>query len=101
MRYRRLGEPGHEIPVASTDHGLVDLRPLTDDIDGPFLSRVSPALVRHELERGRLPFSRRAKSCGWVPPIARPGQGGVHRAQLPRPRRGDRSRRCPTSRWSS
>ena len=55
MRYRRLGEPGHEIPVACTDRGLFDLRPLTDDVDGAFLARVSPAVVRHEIERGRLP----------------------------------------------
>jgi len=46
MRYRRLGEAGHEIPVACTAEGLFDLRPLTDDVDGAFLSRASPAVVR-------------------------------------------------------
>ena len=74
MRYRRIGEPGHEIPVASTVHGLVDLRPLTDDIDGPFLSRVSPALVRHELERGDLPVLEASEELRVGPPIARPGK---------------------------
>ncbi len=74
MRYRRLGEPGHEIPVACTDQGLFDLRPLTDDVDGSFLARVSPAVVRHAIERGRLPVVEDGEHLRVGAPIARPGK---------------------------
>ena len=74
MRYRRLGEPGHEIPVAYTETGLFDLRPLTEDVDGSFLAGVSTALVRHELEQGRLPAIEKGKGRRVGAPIARPGK---------------------------
>jgi 2-keto-4-pentenoate hydratase/2-oxohepta-3-ene-1,7-dioic acid hydratase in catechol pathway len=74
MRYRRLGEPGHEIPVACTARGLFDLRPLTADIDGAFLSRVSPSFVRHELDQGRLPVVDASEQLRVGAPIARPGK---------------------------
>ena len=74
MRYRRLGEPGHEIPVAYSAQGLFDLRPLTDDIDGAFLSQVSPAFVGQELEQGRLPVMDPSEQLRVGAPIARPGK---------------------------
>jgi 2-keto-4-pentenoate hydratase/2-oxohepta-3-ene-1,7-dioic acid hydratase in catechol pathway len=74
MRYRRLGEPGHEIPVACTDQGLFDLRALTEDLDGSFLARVRPAVVHHAIERGRLPVVGSGESLRVGAPIARPGK---------------------------
>ena len=73
MRYRRLGEPGQELPVACTDEGVFDLRPLTDDIDGAFLAGVRPEVVAGEIDSGRLP----AVEPGGLrvgAPIARPGK---------------------------
>jgi 2-keto-4-pentenoate hydratase/2-oxohepta-3-ene-1,7-dioic acid hydratase in catechol pathway len=74
MRYRRLGEPGHETPVACTDDGLFDLRSLTDDVDGSFLARVGPDAVRHAIERGRLPAVEGGERLRVGAPIARPGK---------------------------
>jgi 2-keto-4-pentenoate hydratase/2-oxohepta-3-ene-1,7-dioic acid hydratase in catechol pathway len=74
MRYRRLGEPGHEIPVACTDQGFFDLRSLTEDLDGPFLTRVRPAIVHHEIQRGRLPAVEDAAALRVGAPVARPGK---------------------------
>jgi 2-keto-4-pentenoate hydratase/2-oxohepta-3-ene-1,7-dioic acid hydratase in catechol pathway len=74
VRYRRLGEAGHEIPVACTDQGLFDLRPLTEDLDGSFLSRVRPEDVRHEIEQGRLTVLEGAADLRVGAPVARPGK---------------------------
>jgi 2-keto-4-pentenoate hydratase/2-oxohepta-3-ene-1,7-dioic acid hydratase in catechol pathway len=74
VRYRRLGEPGKEIPVAATDQGLFDLRPLTEDVDGSFLARVRPGDVRGAIDRGRLPVVEGGESLRVGPPIARPGK---------------------------
>ena len=74
MRYRRLGEAGHEIPVACTDKGLFDLRPLTADVDGSFLGRVRPDDVRQEIEQGRLPVVEDGANLRVGAPIARPGK---------------------------
>lgn len=74
MRYRRLGEPGHEIPVVCTEQGLFDLRPLTEDLDGSFLARMRPAAVRDEIERGRLPVVEGGESLRVGAPMARPGK---------------------------
>jgi hypothetical protein len=38
MRFMRLGAPGAEIPAVSDGSTTWDLRPLTADIDGAFLS---------------------------------------------------------------
>ena len=65
MRYRRLGERGHEVPVACTDQGLFDLRPLTQDVDGFFLSRVGPRSGgRGDRRRAASRSSRAARACG-------------------------------------
>lgn len=74
MRYRRLGEPGREIPVACTDRGLFDLRPLTDDVDGTFLSRMHPADVHQAIEWGDVPALEGGESLRVGAPIARPGK---------------------------
>src|SRR3954451_10180890 len=74
MRYRRLGERGHEVPVACTNQGLFDLRPLTQDVDGFFLARVGTAEVGEAIERGRLPVVDDGESLRVGAPIARPGK---------------------------
>src|SRR5690349_21125590 len=74
MRYRRLGERGREIPVACTDDGTFDLRPLTEDLDGAFLTRTEPALVHHEIGRGGLPVLSGAERLRVGAPVARPGK---------------------------
>ncbi|PJJ73334.1 2-keto-4-pentenoate hydratase/2-oxohepta-3-ene-1,7-dioic acid hydratase in catechol pathway [Diaminobutyricimonas aerilata] len=55
MRLQRLGDPGHEIPVAVDDHGTWDLRGLTDDIDGAFLADDGIRRVREALQAESLP----------------------------------------------
>jgi 2-keto-4-pentenoate hydratase/2-oxohepta-3-ene-1,7-dioic acid hydratase in catechol pathway len=74
MRYRRLGERGHEVPVACTEEGLFDLRPLTHDIDGSFLATAASAVVRREVERGRLPMVEGGEDLRVGAPVARPGK---------------------------
>jgi 2-keto-4-pentenoate hydratase/2-oxohepta-3-ene-1,7-dioic acid hydratase in catechol pathway len=55
MRLARHGAPGHETPIVSGPDGVWrDLRPITPDIDGPFL-RDGLDTTRSELERGALP----------------------------------------------
>jgi len=74
VRYRRLGEPGQEIPVACTDDGVFDLRPLTGDIDGSFLARVRPEVVSHAIEWGRLAAVEGVEELRVGAPVARPGK---------------------------
>jgi 2-keto-4-pentenoate hydratase/2-oxohepta-3-ene-1,7-dioic acid hydratase in catechol pathway len=74
MRYRRLGDRGHEIPVAVTEQGLFDLRPLTSDVDGAFLGRTSPEEVRGEIVRGALSLLDSSDGHRVGAPIARPGK---------------------------
>ena len=38
MRFARIGAPGHEIPVAQVGDRMLDLTPVTADIDGAFLA---------------------------------------------------------------
>jgi 2-keto-4-pentenoate hydratase/2-oxohepta-3-ene-1,7-dioic acid hydratase in catechol pathway len=45
MHLARIGAPGHEIPVARIGDRVVDLRPITSDIDGAFLASDPVALV--------------------------------------------------------
>jgi 2-keto-4-pentenoate hydratase/2-oxohepta-3-ene-1,7-dioic acid hydratase in catechol pathway len=74
VRYRRLGERGQEFPVVCTDRGPVDLRPLTVDVDGSFLSGTGPQLVSDAVERGDLPVVPDGDSLRVGAPIARPGK---------------------------
>jgi 2-keto-4-pentenoate hydratase/2-oxohepta-3-ene-1,7-dioic acid hydratase in catechol pathway len=74
VRYRRLGEVGQELPVACTDRGLFDLRPLTADVDGAFLAGVSHDAVRRAIEQGRLPLVEGGERRRVGSPIARPGK---------------------------
>ncbi len=56
MRFQRLGDPGHEIPVVLDETGAArDLRSLTADIDGRFLATDGIARARTALAAGDLP----------------------------------------------
>ena len=73
MRYRRLGEPGREVPVACTDEGVFDLRPL-DDVGASVLTRAGAGVIRGAIERGRLPIVEDVENLRVGAPIARPGK---------------------------
>jgi 2,4-diketo-3-deoxy-L-fuconate hydrolase len=71
MKLARVGAPGAERPVAVTDSGTFDLRPMVDDITGPFLESGGMESVRAALEAGLLPAtSIEGDRIG--APIARP-----------------------------
>lgn len=75
MRFMRLGPVGEEIPVASVDGLYYDLRPLTQDINGDFLSEgaaVAAGRVNTALGQGELPLLEDADRLRVGSPIARP-----------------------------
>nr|WP_202890096.1 fumarylacetoacetate hydrolase family protein [Actinopolymorpha rutila] len=73
----RLGAPGAERPAVRTDDGrLLDLSPVTNDIDGAFLAGGGIATAREAVASDRLsPIDDPADGSGLRvgPPIARPG----------------------------
>lgn len=71
MRFRRLGPIGAEIPVVEHDDTTRDLRPITADIDGAFLSSDPVGAVRAALDS--LPVLEATESMRVGSPIARPG----------------------------
>lgn len=74
MRLARRGDPGAEVPVARTDDGDFDLREITPDIDGRFLSGDGLGRVSAALEAGTLPRIGDDVGRRWGAPIARPGK---------------------------
>ena len=52
---RRLGPSGAETPVIEADGRILDLRPLTDDIDGSFLAGGGIERAREAAKEGYLP----------------------------------------------
>ena len=68
---RRLGPPGEETPVIEADGRILDLRPLTDDIDGAFLADGGIARAREAAKEGYLP-TLDASDLRVGAPIARP-----------------------------
>ena len=73
MRLARYGEPGFELPIVDNGDGIWrDLRPLTDDIDGAFLSQgrdaLNAALAAGSLETVTAPIER------FGPPVAHVGK---------------------------
>lgn len=72
MELMRLGEPGHEIPVAGIDRKYFDLRSVTADIDGEFLANNGIARAREAIRSG-LPELPNAGALRIGPPIAKPG----------------------------
>jgi len=73
MRFQRLGDPGHEVPVVLDETGAArDLRSLTPDIDGAFFASGGVARARSAVSEGTLPaFDPTGLRAG--PPVARPG----------------------------
>ncbi len=49
MHLARIGAAGEEVPVARIGERMLDLRPITDDIDGRFLSSDPVALIEASL----------------------------------------------------
>ncbi len=74
VKFARLGARGDEQPAALGDDGWYDLRPVTSDIDGEFLSGDGTARARTELHNGRLPRIDDADALRVGPPVARPGK---------------------------
>ena len=72
MRFARLGAPGAEIPVVVDGDRILDLRPLTHDVDGTFLTTGGVDRARAAVASGELPELPDAGSLRIGAPIARP-----------------------------
>lgn len=72
MRFARLGPPGAEIPVVVDSDRHLDLRSVTADIDGEFLSGEGVASAAAALAAGSLPELAGAAELRVGAPIARP-----------------------------
>jgi len=72
MELMRLGEPGQEIPVARMGGEHLDLRPITADIDGDFLSNGGIEKARTAAAQG-LPILENATTLRVGAPVAKPG----------------------------
>ncbi len=69
---RRLGPSGAETPAIEVDGRIHDLRPLTDDIDGPFLAGGGIDRAREAVAAGTLPLLEGADDLRVGAPITRP-----------------------------
>lgn len=81
MKLLRIGPPGAERPAALSPEGVpLDLSPITDDIDGAFLSGGGLERARAALEAGELPVLPGAAGAGAPagprlgPPVAPQGK---------------------------
>ena len=72
MKFARLGPIGQEIPVLVSGDVGYDLRPVTAEIDGEFLSNGGPARAAAALTAGELVPLAGAESLRIGAPIARP-----------------------------
>ena len=72
MRFARLGAAGAEIPVVIDAQRTLDLRPVTADIDGAFLTGDGVERARAAVAEGSLEELADAASLRVGPPIARP-----------------------------
>jgi len=72
MKFARLGDPGHEIPVVLDGDRHLDLRPLTSDIDGDFLAGDPVGRTAAAIAAGELPELDDAGGLRIGAPIARP-----------------------------
>jgi len=73
MRFARIGERGHEVPVVVVDGRYRDLRSLTLDIDAAFWESDPVDLVSRALTEGTLPELAVGADARIGAPIARPG----------------------------
>lgn len=74
MRIARLGRPGGEIPVVEVEGVSYDLRTITEDVDGAFLSSQGVQRAREALASGSLPELVDAESLRVGAPIRPPGK---------------------------
>jgi len=74
VTFARLGLPGHEIPVLRARGRTYDLRAVTNDIDGVFLSSDGLARSEDAWERGLLDELENVEGVRVAAPIARPGK---------------------------
>jgi 2,4-didehydro-3-deoxy-L-rhamnonate hydrolase len=72
MKFARLGAVGAEQPVVIDEDQVYDIRPITRDIDGSFLSSDGPAAVATALKAGTLNVVDDAAALRIGAPIARP-----------------------------
>jgi len=70
MTFARLGEPGAEIPVVQIGGVAYDLRPVTDDIDGAFLSSGGMARAVALATSGTLRKRREARARAEIESVA-------------------------------
>ncbi|MER5834664.1 fumarylacetoacetate hydrolase family protein [Streptomyces sp. NPDC002130] len=74
MKLLRVGATGEERPAVRTDEGrLLDLSPVTSDIDGAFLASDGIERARAAIAAGSLP-ALDADGLRTGPPVARPGK---------------------------
>lgn len=70
----RLGDAGHEVPAVRDDTGpVLDLRPVTPDIDGAFLAQDGIERARSAVRSGDLSSLPDADTMRVGAPVARPG----------------------------
>jgi 2,4-diketo-3-deoxy-L-fuconate hydrolase len=72
MKFARLGDPGNEIPVVIDGERHLDLRPLTSDVDGRFLSDDPVGRTAAAISADRLPELKGSADLRIGAPIARP-----------------------------
>ncbi|MBD5785385.1 fumarylacetoacetate hydrolase family protein [Cellulosimicrobium terreum] len=72
MHLLRLGPVGQEIPAVLHDGTTFDLRPLTADVDGPFLAADGVTRTRAALAAGQLPVLEGADELRRGAPVTRP-----------------------------
>jgi len=72
MKFARLGDAGHEIPVVLDGDRHLDLRPLTSDIDGDFLADDPVGRTAAAIAAGELAELEGAGDLRIGAPIARP-----------------------------
>lgn len=72
MKFARIGEVGHEIPVLVSQGSYLDLRSLTADLDGAFFTGDGIARARSALHEGALPELAVADGSRFGAPLARP-----------------------------
>ncbi|GAA5209643.1 fumarylacetoacetate hydrolase family protein [Microbacterium kyungheense] len=72
MKFARLGDAGHEIPVVLDGDRHLDLRPLTSDIDGDFLADDPVGRTDAAIAAGELAELEGAGDLRIGAPIARP-----------------------------
>lgn len=72
MKFARLGPVGKEIPVIVTEGACWDLRSLTEDISGEFLSTLDISSLHTALDEGKFPELKGSTELRVGAPIARP-----------------------------